>query len=406
MKSMAILLWNPQISGGTNVVFEHALSLEKSGFDVTIVMEEALNTNDIAWFPNACNFNWKTYEQAVGHEFDIVMATWWRTALSLHRISARRYVYFVQSIESYFYPEIEVPLRQLVDSTYLFPVNYVTEATWIQDYLSRLYGHSPKLVKNGINKSYFSDTGKVIQVKSPDRLRVLVEGPLGVDFKNVERTIELCRQSECDEIWLLTLSDVDSYQGVDRVFSKVPIDKVSEIYRSCDVLVKLSKVEGMFGPPLEMFHCGGTSVTYDVTGYDEYIKNDVNGLVVNMDDEQGVIDAINRLKNDSKKLAELKAQAKLTADFWPDWRQSGEEFQKAMEFIFDEGMTTSKGLLNASSKFAWKHYEYAETLRLQEQISARNLTLKKYVNLLKERFPKLYFRLRGIWFRIIRTFVS
>lgn len=406
MKSIAILLWSPQISGGTNVVFEHALSLEKSGYDVTIVMEEALNANDIAWFPKARNFNWKTYEQAAEHEFDIVMATWWRTAFSLHRISARRHVFFVQSIESYFYPEVEVPLRQLVDSTYLFPVNYVTEATWIQEHLSQEYGHSPKLVKNGINKAYFCDNGPVLQDKVSGKLRVLVEGPLGVDFKNVERTIELCRQSECDEIWLLTLSDVDSYQGVDRVFSKVPIDKVGEIYRSCDVLVKLSKVEGMFGPPLEMFHCGGTSVTYDVTGYDEYIKNDVNGLVVKMDDEQGVIDAINRLKNDSKKLAELKAQAKLTADSWPDWRQSGEEFQNAMKCIFDEGMSTSKGLLNASTRCAWKHYEYAEMLRLQKQIGVRNLTFKKYVNLLKEKCPRLYFRIKDIWFSIMKTFVS
>ena len=72
-------------------------------------------------------------------------------------------------------------------------------------------------------------------------------------IKNVPKTIEICRESEADEIWLLTSSAVDTYEGVDRVFSRLPIEDTAKVYRSCDVLVKLSLVEGMFGPPLEMF---------------------------------------------------------------------------------------------------------------------------------------------------------
>jgi len=94
-----------------------------------------------------------------------------------------------------------------------------------------------------------------------------------VFFKNVEKTIELCLQSDADEIWLLTSTEISEYPGVDKCFSRVAIEKTPEIYRSCDVLVKLSYVEGMFGPPLEMFHCGGTAIVYDVTGHDEYIKH-------------------------------------------------------------------------------------------------------------------------------------
>jgi glycosyltransferase involved in cell wall biosynthesis len=107
-----------------------------------------------------------------------------------------------------------------------------------------------------------------------------VEGPLGVSYKNVEKTIELCRQAEVDEIWLLTSSEVTDYPGVNRCFSRVPITETAAIYRSCDLLVKLSYVEGMFGPPLEMFHCGGTALVYDVTGHDEYIRHQQNSIVV------------------------------------------------------------------------------------------------------------------------------
>lgn len=365
MSSVAILLWSPAISGGTNVIFEHALAMQRTGHDITVIMESPLDECDIEWFPKVSSFNWKTYEEAEGVQFDLVIATWWRTAFSLHRILAKRHVFFVQSIESYFYPKEEVPLRDLVDATYLFPVNYVTEATWIKEHLYKEYGHEALLVKNGINKSYFTDAGIVRENKIPGKMRVLVEGPLGVDFKNVERTIELCKQSDCDEVWLLTLSDIDSYPGVDKVFSKVPIDQVGEIYRSCDVLVKLSKVEGMFGPPLEMYHCGGTSVTYDVTGHDEYIKDGVNGIVIPMDNEAEVVDAINELKADAEKLFHLKKQAKLTADSWPDWKQSGDEFITAIETILKDGTEVSRNLLDGQSRRAWKQYEYSEKLRLQ-----------------------------------------
>jgi hypothetical protein len=54
---------------------------------------------------------------------------------------------------------------------------------------------------------------------------------------------------------------------------------MASVYRSCDDILKLSLVESMFGPPLEMFHCGGTAIVYNVTGHDEYIVHGRNALV-------------------------------------------------------------------------------------------------------------------------------
>ena len=49
---------------------------------------------------------------------------------------------------------------------------------------------------------------------------------------------------------------------------------------SCDVLIKMSRVEGFFMPPCEMMACGGTVLTGKVTEYDEYVIDGYNGLVV------------------------------------------------------------------------------------------------------------------------------
>jgi len=40
---------------------------------------------------------------------------------------------------------------------------------------------------------------------------------------------------------------------------------LSDEYARSDVLLKLSSVEGMFGPPLEAFHRGATAVVTPVT---------------------------------------------------------------------------------------------------------------------------------------------
>lgn len=90
---------------------------------------------------------------------------------------------FVQSIESRFYPEDEVTLRTLVDLTYSLHVNFITEATWIKEYLKEHFDQDALLVRNGISKAYFNDEIKPKVPRASEKLRVLVEGPLNVSFK-------------------------------------------------------------------------------------------------------------------------------------------------------------------------------------------------------------------------------
>ena len=105
-----------------------------------------------------------------------------------------------------------------------------------------------------------------------------------------------------------------AFPGVDRVLSRVPIDRTGTVYRSCDVLMKLSRVEGMYSPPLEMFHCGGTVVTYDVTGHEGVRRPTTSTvLVVPMEQTQGaVVPAIRKLKENPDTAASSLKPAALT----------------------------------------------------------------------------------------------
>lgn len=332
---LGIVIGSADISGGTNVIFQHALFAVENGWDVTLIHILPLHESQKSWHPALKFLRIVTPDVAREECFDLLLGTWWPTVYRMPEIPARQYAYFVQSVESWFVPDSDRGIRQEIDATYLPPFPIVTEAGWICDYLRKRFGRVSFLAPNGIHKGMFQAEGPVVSPRRPNRLRVLVEGPLRVDFKNVPRTIELVKRAKPDEIWLLTHEPAGWYPGVDRVFSRLPIDQVSAVYRSCDLLVKLSYVEGMFGPPLEIFHCGGTAIVYDVTGHEEYIRHNVNGIVVQTGDEEGVVAAIKNLKQNPDFLASLKLGALFTASSWPSWELSSPQFLAVLrEFTF------------------------------------------------------------------------
>ena len=362
---VCFVIGSADISGGTFVIFQHAEHAQRLGHDVTVVPLFDVSEAAPDWHPALRVLRFRTFEEVAGERFDLAIATWWKTVYELPKVDADRYAYFVQSIESRFFPPHEKPLLDLVDATYTTPMPVITEAMWIQQYLADQYGTKALIVPNGVRKDVYRPDGPAIAPRDPSRLRVLVEGVLEAPFKNVPRTIRLCTRSAADEIWLLTISRVSTYPGVDRTFSRVSIQRTAEIYRSCDVLVKLSYVEGMFGPPLEMFHCGGTSIAYDVTGHDEYMVHGENALIAPKDDEAAVIEHLNVLKREPPMLVRLKESALATADTWPGWDTSSAMFIQAIEEIRASRPVTRAaiaGLLQG----AYARYQAEERARLAQ----------------------------------------
>jgi hypothetical protein len=391
----SILLDSPDICGGNYVIFQHALYAKDCGDDIALITKRPVNQRQLDWHPESKALNWSTVDEAGAMTWDAVVATSWPTVFQLALVPARTYVYFVQSIESRFFPPDDQPRRALIDSTYLMPLHFITEAGWIRDYIEASCHRFPRVVRNGIRKDIYTPGGRAFAPIRPGFLRVLIEGPLHVPFKNVDRTLELCRRSNADEIWLLTSTPLSRYPHVDRVFSRIPIADTAAVYRSCDVLVKLSYLEGMFGPPLEMFHCGGTAIVYEVTGSDEYIRHGHNALVIPRDNECEVIESVNRMKEDSKLLFSLKEGAAATAAEWPDWRQSSSEFRESV-IAFSKEASVSRREIEKMADFFYRFYELAETYRKKVEGRSAVGDLRVFV---RSHAPAFYARLSRIkWF--------
>ena len=111
---------------------------------------------------------------------------------------------------------------------------------------------------------------------------MLIEGNPGVWFKHVPEAIAATAlMTEPRDVTVVSgerseLADAP----VDRVVGPLTHREMADLYADTDVLLKLSSVEGMFGPPLEAFHRGATCVVTPVTGHEEYVEHGFNGLVV------------------------------------------------------------------------------------------------------------------------------
>lgn len=333
LNSVAFLIGSPDISGGTYVIFQHALWLKEHGVGVTIVPLFPLESAAADWHPALSELEFASFEEVAGNRFDLAIATWWRTVYELPRLRFRHAAYFVQSMEPRLEVEHSPAETGLAELTYTFGLPMITIALWMQAYLAFQHQAPSFLVRNGIDKDLFSPDGPAESPRSEGRFRLLVEGAVEPEMKGVKRAIQLAKEAGCEEVWLLTPSDIDGFEEADRVFSRLSVDQLGTIYRSCDALLKLSEVEGMYGPPLEMFHCGGTLITNDVTGHDEFVTHESNGIVVPMGDDDATISAIERLRTEPGLREALMEGASSTASEWPSWEQSSRDFGRVLSVI-------------------------------------------------------------------------
>ena len=181
-------------------------------------------------------------------------------------------------------------------------------------------------------------------------------------MKAVDETLELCAEIPGVELWHVTPQPGTGSPIAARTFERVTISEMSEIYSQVDVLVKLSRVEGMFAPPLEAFRSGATAIVSKVTGYDEYITNGENALVVEVDDFDSARESIIELRDNQILLNKLQAKALETSKEWPSIRETGQKFVTicATVLAMRENQQECKRELRAARKHvngAFRHRE-------------------------------------------------
>jgi glycosyltransferase involved in cell wall biosynthesis len=314
-------------SGGAGAVVRHALGLAREqGMDVTIAVASADGDAPVG-VPVI------GLAEARAAEYDVAISTWWRTAYDLFSIPARRRVHFVQQLEERVYRPGDVE-RLGAAAVLDLPVAFVTEARWIAELIAELRPGAPCFrVPNGIDADVFHPAGRRA---GGGPLRVLVEGSPGLWYKGVADAARvLARATEPLDATLVTpeAPDPQIARSFDRVMGPFDHAAMAEAYRDADVLLKLSRVEGVFMPPIEALSCGTTCVVWPVTGHDEVVHHGVDGVVVDFDDVPGTAGWLDLLARDRALLDRLRRGALETAAGWPSWSDSTARFAEALERV-------------------------------------------------------------------------
>ena len=323
---VAFLVNDLQLSGGVGVVVQHARLLSAlEGWDVTLVLAREDETPSWHGYAHLPDLHVRTRTDAMTQRFDVAVATWWETVFTLFELQAERYAYFVQSLEDRFYPPLAAE-RLGAALTLDLPLAFITEARWIADMLAAWRPDVPcHLVRNGIDKAVFAPLERVVpSVGGP--LRILVEGSPRVAHKRVPEAVEAVGLMEEPHKLTVVCGDpaAQADLAAEHVIGPLSHGEMAAVYAEHDVVLKLSAVEGMFGPPLEGFHRGATCVVTPVTGHEEYVEHGYNGLVTDWDDLAGTARQLDLLARDRRLLHFLRENALATARAWPSWDQASQ----------------------------------------------------------------------------------
>lgn len=302
------------ISGGLAIIIKHANYLLSIGHDVSLICLS--DDCEITWMHNDVPI-YNIHAHEAFNNIDILIATAWNTEPYLNRITSRRKLYFVQSDERRFIDEAGV--KELISAGYSKNYEYFTEAFWIQKMFHSEFKCSAFYVPNGLDQSIFKRVEPLLP--KGNKKRVLIEGPIDIPFKAVEDAYNAVKDIDC-EIWIVSSAGKPkSDWRYDQFFERVPMSMMPSIYSSCDIFIKMSRIEGFFGPPLEAMACGCVPVVGKVTGWDEYIVDGHNALAVDLGDVDGAKQSVNRLIHDDELYTELQVHGAKTATEWP-WAES------------------------------------------------------------------------------------
>jgi GT2 family glycosyltransferase len=264
------------VGGGHRDIFEHLNGLRERGHEVALyTLGERPDWFDL----HAPVHSFEFYEDlidALAPLQAIKVATWWNTAVPVWRASVLNGipVYFVQDIETSYYPDDEIVRHAVIDS-YRPEFRYMTISSWNRDRLREL-GLDAVLIPPGIDLENFKPL-EGVRRREDMVLAIGRSNPL----KNLPLTLAAWRALPAPrpELCMFGIEpELADEEGVRYVLE--PSDaQVNELFNAASVFVQTSTHEGFALPPLEAMATGGAVVCTDAHGNRDFCRDGENCLM-------------------------------------------------------------------------------------------------------------------------------
>jgi GT2 family glycosyltransferase/glycosyltransferase involved in cell wall biosynthesis len=300
------------VGGGHRDIFEHLNRLADRGHDVTLyTLGEPPN-----WFelraPVHSFADYDALVTALAPLEAIKVATWWMTALPVFRASVVRGipVYFVQDIETSYYPDHEAARHAVLDS-YRPEFRYMTISAWNRERLREL-GLDAELIAPGIDLDTFGPRPEIARRED----MVLALGRSN-PLKNLPLTLDAWRALPAPrpELCLFGIEPELATDPGMRYMRSPGDEQVNELFCQATVFVQTSTHEGFALPPLEAMATGAAVVCTDAHGNRDFCADGVNCLMPEPT-PRAVAAALRRLLGDPELRARLgQAGIQTAADY-------------------------------------------------------------------------------------------
>jgi glycosyltransferase involved in cell wall biosynthesis len=305
------------IGGGHRDIFEHLNRLLDRGHDVALYTLGSAPT----WFRlRAPVHSFEYYDElveALAPLDAIKVATWWNTAAPVWRASVLNGlpVYFVQDIETSYYPDDEVVRHAVLDS-YRPEFRYMTICSWNRERLREM-NLDAALIPPGIDPGTFRRLPRVER-----RTDMLLALGRSNPLKNLPLTLSAWRAlpTPRPELCLFGIEpELANEPGVRYVESPTD-EQVNQLFNEATVFVQTSTHEGFALPPLEVMATGGAVVCTDAHGNRDFCVDGENCLMPEPD-TTSVCAALQRLLSDEQLRERLgRAGETLSRDYAWDRR--------------------------------------------------------------------------------------
>jgi GT2 family glycosyltransferase/glycosyltransferase involved in cell wall biosynthesis len=282
------------VGGGHRDIFEHLNRLHDRGHEVALyTLGEPPD-----WFElRVPVHSFEFYDELIEALADLdalKVATWWNTAIPVWLASVVKGipVYFVQDIETSYYPDDESVRHAVIDS-YRPEFRYMTISGWNGERLREL-GLEAELIPPGIDLDCFRPRADVERRKDV----VLALGRTN-PLKNLPLTVAAWRAlpEPRPELCMFGIEpELADEQGI-RYVESPSDEQVGELFSQATVFVQTSTHEGFCLPALESMATGGAVVCTDAHGNRDFCRDGENCLMPAAEIE-AVSGAIARLLGD------------------------------------------------------------------------------------------------------------
>ena len=230
------------VGGGHRDIFEHLNRLSERGHEVALYsLGSAPDWFDLR-VPVHSFEDYDELVEALAGVDAIKVATWWNTAASVWRASVLRGipVYFVQDIETSYYPDDQHSRHAVLDS-YRPEFRYMTISSWNRDRLREL-GLDAELIPPGIDLDTFRPLGR----SSAGSDMVLALGRSN-PLKNLPLTLAAWRAlpEPRPELCLFGIEPELAAEPGMRYVESPTDEQVNELFNEATVFVQTSDARGL-----------------------------------------------------------------------------------------------------------------------------------------------------------------